>query len=81
MKFIPFLIITVVVLVLAALLVVIIPSLATSVFSNPTKCPTGSAICSTAAMMPGAVSLTAVFIVLVSIGALAFVVFYIRSHS
>jgi len=62
-----------------AVALVIIPPVVSS-FTNDAKCPTGSAICSTAAMMPGAVSIMSALIIVVSIGALVFVVFYIRSH-
>jgi hypothetical protein len=72
-----YLIVAAVVLVMAALLVIILPSLATSVFSNPAKCPTGDAICSVSAGVPGAVSIMSVFIVLVIILAIGFVIFYI----
>jgi hypothetical protein len=72
-----YLIIAAVGVVLLALVAVILPSLATSVFSNPVKCPTGDAICSVSAGVPGAVSIMSVFIVLVIILAIGFVIFYI----
>ena len=72
-----YLIIAAVVVVMIALLAIIIPSVATSVFSNPVKCPTGDAICSASAGVPGAVSIMSVFIVLVIILAIGFVIFYI----
>jgi hypothetical protein len=49
--------------------------------SNDKECPTGSAICSTAAMMPGAVTIISTFIILTVFVSLIFVIFYIRSKS
>lgn len=49
--------------------------------NNNKDCPTGSAICSTAAMLPGAVTIFSALIIVVIIASLAFVVLYIRSHS
>jgi len=63
-----------------AVALVIIPPVVSS-FTNDKECPTGSAICSTAAMMPGAVTIVSALIVVVSIASLVFVVFYIRSHT
>lgn len=80
MKFIPILIITGACIIALALILAITPAIVSS-FSNDKECPTGSAICSTAAMMPGAVSIVSALIIAVSIGALVFVVFYIRSHT
>jgi hypothetical protein len=76
-SFIPYLIMAAIVIAFVALLAIIIPSIATSVFSNPVKCPTGDAICSASAGVPGAVSTMSVFIVLVIILAIGFVIFYI----
>lgn len=80
MRFIPILIIAGAGVVAMAIILAITPAVVSS-FTNDAKCPTGSAICSTAAMMPGAVSIMSALIIAVSIGALVFVVFYIRSHT
>jgi hypothetical protein len=77
MRFIPIAIIVGAVVVAFAF---ILPTIL-SAFTNDKECPTGSAICSTAAMMPGAVSIVSALIVIVSVAALTFVVFYIRSHT
>lgn len=76
----PYLIISAGIVAIIALLIFILPALSTSVFSNQKECPTGSAICSTAALLPGAVSIMSVFIALVTITAIVFVIFYIRTH-
>lgn len=73
-------VVVIAVVILATAIAVLIISFP-SPLSDNANCPTGSAICVTAAMMPGAVTVMSTFILFTILASITFVILYIRSKS